>query len=92
VEEAAIAPAFQFPQVYTPHSSCVAAPAPRLHYACNDLAQRELVTAWHQLPDDVRETIVRIARDASDFSRVGELVTLMFGLPLESGIGTKPIT
>jgi hypothetical protein len=65
---------------------------PRRHYACNDLALRELVTAWHQLPDDVRETIVRIARDASDLSRVGELVTLMFGLPLESGIGTKPIT
>jgi hypothetical protein len=33
-----------------------------LHPACNDLALHELVTAWHELSADIRETIVRIAR------------------------------
>jgi hypothetical protein len=41
----------------------VDAPSHCLHPAGNDLALHELVTAWHQLSVDVRETIVRIARD-----------------------------
>ena len=47
-------------------------PAPCLHTACTDLALRELVSCWHRLTPDVRETIVRIARGQGDFSRVGE--------------------
>jgi hypothetical protein len=72
MEAAGIAPASQNPQDIVPQASCVDAPPPCLHIACNDLALRELVASWHGLAVDVREGIVRMARVRADISRAGE--------------------
>jgi hypothetical protein len=60
--EAGIAPASRFPQVVTPHDTCVEHGCQWLHYVCTEETLTELVAAWHGLAPEVREKIMAQAR------------------------------
>ena len=62
VEAAGIAPASPFPQVISPHDTCVDHGRRWLHDVCNDAALRELVANWHRLTPSVKEAIMDLLR------------------------------